>query len=393
MAVNGPAAQVERRIMNAVNAEIIKIAGLNKSYGKLAVLKDLSLSVNKGEKISIIGPSGCGKSTLLRMINLLEKPDRGQILIEGREITAAKADIDKMRSKIGMVFQNFNLFNHLNVLENIILAPTHVKKVPRNQAVARAKELLDMVSLRSKLLAFPSELSGGQKQRIAIARCLAMDPAIMLFDEPTSALDPLMVSEVLSTIRALAKQGMTMLIVTHEMGLAREISDRVLYMDEMGIYEAGSPAAIFENPVREKTIAFIFKHKNFSEHIGSRIFDMINFNARTELFCHKYNISSKRLYNIQLTAEELISGLIERCYQKEEAPDIDINIVYSEASGDMQMEIGAKGKYYNPFEAAAEKETGTGIDEANLGFLIVRGMAKDLHYEYRDGKNKIDIIL
>jgi polar amino acid transport system ATP-binding protein len=379
--------------MNTANNEIINVKGLHKGYGSLTVLKDLDLSVTRGEKVSIIGPSGCGKSTLLRMINLLEKPDRGHIFIEGREITAPGADIDLMRSKIGMVFQGFNLFNHLDVLENIILAPVHIKKLPRAKAVSRAKELLDLVSLRSKLHAFPSELSGGQKQRIAIARCLAMDPAIMLFDEPTSALDPLMVSEVLSTIRALAKQGMTMLIVTHEMDLAREISDRVLYMDEMGIYESGSPAAIFENPAREKTIAFIFKHKNFTEHIGSRIFDMINFNARTELFCHKYNISSKRLYNIQMAAEELISGLIEHCYQKEEAPDIDINIIYSEASGDMQMEIFAHGRCFNPFESVPDKEKGTDINEADLGFFIVRRMAKDLRYEYREGQNRITLIL
>ncbi len=250
-----------------------------------------------------------------------------------------------------------------------------------------------MVSLRSKLHAFPSELSGGQKQRIAIARCLAMDPAIMLFDEPTSALDPLMIGEVLSTIRTLAKQGMTMLIVTHEMDLAREISDCVLYMDEMGIYESGNPETIFENPAREKTKAFIFKQKNFTEHIGSRIFDMINFNARTRLFCHKYNIGSKRLNNIQLTAEELIWGMIEHCYEKTEAPDIDINIIYSEASGDMQMEISARGKCYNPFQSLPDIAGGTDINEADLGFLIVKRMAKDLHYEYLEGKNRITVIL
>jgi polar amino acid transport system ATP-binding protein len=379
--------------MSALNNAIIQVQGLSKSYGSLTVLKDLELTVNQGEKISIIGPSGCGKSTLLRMINLLEKPDRGKIYIAGSEITAARADIDKMRRKIGMVFQNFNLFNHLDVLENIILAPTRINKLPRAQAVARAKELLDMVSLRSKLHAFPMELSGGQKQRIAIARCLAMDPAIMLFDEPTSALDPLMVSEVLSTIRALAKQGMTMLIVTHEMGLAREISDRVLYMDEMGIYESGPPAAIFENPRREKTIAFIFKHKNFSEHIDSRIFDMINFNARAELFCHKYNIGAKRIYNIQLAAEELISGLIGRCYAKEEKPDIDINIVFSEASGDMQMEIRARGLAYNPFASIEAGEPGAEINEADLGFLLVKRLSRSLQYQYREGANVITIAL
>jgi len=376
-----------------MNDSIIRIKDLHKSYGSLTVLKGLDLSVEKGEKVSIIGPSGCGKSTLLRMINLLEKPDSGQIFIEDKEITHTKADIDKMRSKIGMVFQSFNLFNHLDVLENIILAPTHIRKISRQQAVTRAKELLDMVSLRSKLHAYPTELSGGQKQRIAIARCLAMDPAIMLFDEPTSALDPLMVSEVLSTIRALAKQGMTMLIVTHEMGLAREISDRVLYMDEMGIYEEGSPTTIFENPVREKTIAFIFKHKNFSEHIDSRIFDMINFNARAELFCHKYNISSKRIYNIQLAAEELISGLIGSCYKKEEKPDIDINIVFSEASGDMQMEIAARGMAYNPFESVADKENAAEIDEADLGFFLVRRLAHKVQYQYQNGINTIIINL
>ncbi len=379
--------------MTELKNEIIRVQSLSKSYGRLEVLKDLNLTVKKGEKVSIIGPSGCGKSTLLRMINLLEKPDGGQIFIEGREITGPKADIDKMRSKIGMVFQNFNLFNHLDILENIILAPTRVKKVPRAEAVARAKELLDMVSLRSKVHAFPSELSGGQKQRIAIARCLAMDPAIMLFDEPTSALDPLMISEVLSTIRELARQGMTMLLVTHEMGLARELSDRVLYMDEMAIYESGSPAAIFEKPAREKTIAFILKHKNFNEHICNRVFDMVNFNARAELFCHKYNIGSKRIYNIQLAAEELISALIEYCYEKSAAPDIDINITYSETNGNMTMEISARGKPYNPFESIPVIEEDTGIDEANLGFIIIKRIAHDVQYQYLKGKNIITITL
>jgi polar amino acid transport system ATP-binding protein len=198
---------------------------------------------------------------------------------------------------------------------------------------------------------------------------------------------------VLSAIRALAKQGMTMLIVTHEMGLAREISDRVLYMDEMGIYESGSPSAIFENPQYDKTRTFIFKHKNFSEHIDSRIFDMINFNARAELFCHKYNIASKRINNIQLTAEELISGLIERCYEKAESPDIDINIVYSEASEEMQMEITARGKPYNPFESVADIESAIDVDEADLGFFLVKRMAHSLQYQYREGVNTITVAL
>ena len=377
----------------AASREVIRIEGLTKSFGNLMVIRDLDLLVNQGEKVSIIGPSGCGKSTLLHLISLLEKPDRGRILIQGEEITARGADVDKIRRKVGMVFQNFNLFNHLDVLENIILAPMHINKVPRGQAVSRAKELLDMVSLRSKLHAYPAELSGGQKQRVAIARCLAMEPSIMLFDEPTSALDPLMISEVLSTIRSLAKQGMTMLIVTHEMDLAREISDRVLYMDEMGIYESGSPAAIFENPAREKTIAFIFKHKNFTEHIGTRVFDMIHFNARAEMFCHKYNITAKRIFNIQLTAEELISGLIERCYEQREAPDIDIKIIYSEASGDMQMEIDARGRQHNPFASVSEKKNAADINEADLGYFILRRMVKDLHYEYVNGENRITVIL
>jgi polar amino acid transport system ATP-binding protein len=202
-----------------------------------------------------------------------------------------------------------------------------------------------------------------------------------------------MVSEVLSTIRALAKQGMTMLIVTHEMGLARELSDQVLYMDEMGIYESGSPAAIFEKPTREKTIAFISKHKNFSAHINSRIFDMINFNARAEIFCHKYNIGSKRIYNIQLAAEELISVLIEHCYEKSAAPDIDINITYSETNGDMQMEISARGQPYNPFESAPVIEGDTDIDEANLGFVIIKRMTHNVQYQYLEGKSIITITL
>ncbi|ABI69038.1 amino acid ABC transporter ATP-binding protein [Syntrophomonas wolfei] len=221
---------------------MITIKGLSKSYGNLRVLENVSTEINKGEVISIIGPSGCGKSTFLRCINLLERPTGGEITIDGQNILSRNADVSKLRQKMGMVFQSFNLFSHLMIIENIMLAPVSLLKVPRKQAYEEGMKYLEMVGLGAKAIAFPDELSGGQKQRAAIARTLAMQPEIVLFDEPTSALDPTMVSEVQAVIRKLAADGLTMMIVTHEMKFARDVSSRVFYMDEKGIYEDGSPA-------------------------------------------------------------------------------------------------------------------------------------------------------
>lgn len=237
----------------------LKVTGLKKSFGANEVLKGIDIEVKEGEVVCVIGPSGSGKSTFLRCMNNLEKITAGEVVVDDFNITDKKVDINKVRENIGMVFQHFNLFPHLSVLENITLAPVELKKMDKEAAKSNALRLLEQVGLREKAEEFPNQLSGGQKQRVAIARALAMDPDIMLFDEPTSALDPEMVGEVLGVMKELAKGGMTMMIVTHEMGFAREVGDRVIFMDGGYIVEEGKPADIFDNPTNERTISFLDK--------------------------------------------------------------------------------------------------------------------------------------
>ncbi len=240
-------------------SNIIEIKNLRKGFGDLKVLKGVSETIKEGEVVSIIGPSGSGKSTFLRCLNLLEKPDSGDIIFDGKSLIEDKVNLSLHRQKIGMVFQHFNVFPHLSVLDNIILTPMLEKKLSKEEAVNQAKELLEQVGLLDKIDVFPRKLSGGQKQRLAIVRALAMDPMVMLFDEPTSALDPEMVKEVLEVIVGLAKKGMTIVIVTHEMGFAKEISNRVLFMDDGQIVEQGSPQDIFDNPQNPRTKEFLEK--------------------------------------------------------------------------------------------------------------------------------------
>ncbi|MBQ8611131.1 MAG: amino acid ABC transporter ATP-binding protein [Oscillospiraceae bacterium] len=238
---------------------MIKTVDLHKSFGKLKVLTGVNETIHKGEVVSIIGPSGGGKSTFLRCLNLLETPEKGHIYFEGEEITGKKVDIDKHRQKMGMVFQQFNVFPHLSVCDNITLAPKLLKGKSEAEAVEMAKELLNRVGLLEKMDEMPGTLSGGQKQRLAIVRALAMEPDVMLFDEPTSALDPEMVGEVLEVIKGLVKTGMTSVIVTHEMGFAREVSDRVLFIAEGNILESGSPDVFFTNPTHPRLQDFLRK--------------------------------------------------------------------------------------------------------------------------------------
>ena len=240
------------------NSEVlIKVENLHKDFGGLQVLKGIDFRVRKGEVVSIIGPSGGGKSTFLRCLNLLEEPTQGKIWFDGEEITAPGVNVNRHRQKMGMVFQHFNVFNNLNVLDNITLAPKLEKKVPKDEAEKRAMELLKTVGLEDKRRQFPRKLSGGQKQRLAIVRALAMDPDVILFDEPTSALDPEMVKGVLNVIKDLAKSGMTIVIVTHEMAFAREVSDRVVFIDGGVIAEEGTPKQVFENPQNPRTKEFL----------------------------------------------------------------------------------------------------------------------------------------
>ncbi|MCI8513165.1 MAG: amino acid ABC transporter ATP-binding protein [Lachnospiraceae bacterium] len=241
---------------------MIHTKNLKKSFGKLEVLKGIDEHIEKGEVVVVIGPSGSGKSTFLRCLNLLEEPTDGQVIFEGQDITDKKTDISQIRQKMGMVFQQFNLFNNLSVMENITVGPIRVKKMSEAAAKQKAYELLDRVGLKDKAENYPHQLSGGQKQRIAIVRALAMEPDVMLFDEPTSALDPEMVGEVLDVMKALAKEGMTMVIVTHEMGFAREVGDRVLFMDQGVVLEQGTPDEIFNHAQNERTQEFLSKVLN-----------------------------------------------------------------------------------------------------------------------------------
>ena len=241
---------MEKRVM-------LRIRNLNKSFGDLHVLKDIDMKVLESDVVCLIGSSGSGKSTLLRCLNFLEKRDSGQILIEGEQVNPETQNINKVREKVGMVFQHFHLFPHMTVIDNIIEAPVHVKKVPKKQALAEAKELLRKVGLEDKADVYPSKLSGGQKQRVAIARAMAMKPDVLLFDEPTSALDPELVGEVLSTMKELAEDGMTMVVVTHEMSFAREVSDWIVFMQEGRVIESGPPEEFFTNPKETRTKDFL----------------------------------------------------------------------------------------------------------------------------------------
>lgn len=238
---------------------MINVRNLYKSFGKNDVLKDINETIKKGEVVVIIGPSGSGKSTFLRCLNLLEEPTSGVINFEGEDITDKKVDINKIREKMGMVFQQFNLFPHKTVMENLTIGPTKIKKISNGEAAKKGSELLEKVGLLDKKNVYPNSLSGGQKQRIAIARALAMEPDVMLFDEPTSALDPEMVGEVLNVMKSLASDGMTMVVVTHEMGFAKEVGDRILFMDDGRIIEEGTPEEIFQNPKNSRTKDFLSK--------------------------------------------------------------------------------------------------------------------------------------
>ena len=241
------------------NNKLIEVKGLTKQFHKVDVLKGIDVDINKGDVVCVIGPSGSGKSTFLRCLNLLEKPTGGSIIFEGEELTGKRVDLNRHRQKMGMVFQQFNLFPHMNILDNMTCAPVMLKKMTKAEAEAKAHELLARVGLDDRADAFPGQLSGGQKQRVAIVRALCMEPDVMLFDEPTSALDPEMVGEVLDVMKELAKSGMTMVVVTHEMGFAREVSNRVMFLDGGVIAEEGTPDEMFNHPQSERLRSFLSK--------------------------------------------------------------------------------------------------------------------------------------
>lgn len=366
---------------------LIEVRNLCKSFGSLSVLNDVNLTVEEGERIAIIGGSGCGKSVFLRSLELLERPDSGEIFIDGEEITARGADVNRIRRKMGMVYQKFYLFSHMNVMDNLCLAPMKLAGMTRNEAELHALDWLSKVGLTSKAHAMPENLSGGQQQRIAICRSLMMNPKVLLFDEPTSALDPTMVGEVLAMIRMLTKQDMTMLIVTHEMNFAREVADRVLFFADRGIYEQGTPAEIFDAPKRDKTIAFIRKLKYFSYEINSRDFDLLQMQGKIHDFTEKYGLSSRLAYRLELCCEELIYEMISGCYSDGGNVDIDLSISYSEADGSTVIDISCAGKKFNPFELPED-------DEVHLGITMLKKISQGrITHNYSEGVNAISIIL
>ena len=359
---------------------MISIKHLRKEYPTAVPLKDVNVEIHRGDVISVIGPSGTGKSTLIRCINMLDQPTSGQIFIDGEEITAKGCDVARIRRKMGMVFQHFNLFPHMTVIENIMAAPMDLLGKSKQEAYDKGIELLAKVGLADKALNYPDVMSGGQKQRVAIARTLAMEPEIILFDEPTSALDPTMIGEVQAVIRDLAKQGTTMIIVTHEMKFAREICNRVFYMDQGGVYEDGSPEQIFDNPQKERTRQFIRHLKVLEYSITSRGFDFIGLNTQIEEFGRKHRISQRSIYNIQAFIEEMCVQII--LPRMGEGFEVLVTIEYSEEKDDADVVIRYNGEAFDPMTT-----------DNDLSLLLARKAAVEIVYSYDPAQtlcNRVD---
>lgn len=366
---------------------MIRIEKITKRFGDLTVIDNLDMEINDGEVISIIGPSGEGKSTLLNCINGLEKIDSGHIFIDGEDLSSPSSDLSEMRKGMGMVFQNFHLFSHLSIIKNIVIGPEKLLKKSKREAYEKGISLLRMVGLASKENSLPEELSGGQKQRAAIARCLSMDPKIILFDEPTSALDPTMVSEVLSVIRKLANDGMTMVIVTHQMDFAREISTRVCFMCEGRIYEDGKPEDIFEHPSKPKTIEFIHQIKNFNYHIADSKFDFYGMNNQVELFCDKHMMKSSIKNDIIHCLEEAI----QLCFNN----DPERSLLIKDTGGiDITISHDRKDKK-TVIAIAIDDSLGSikDIESDGIGLAIINGLSRSVSEEVTGGKIILSITL
>ena len=361
---------------------MIKIEHLKKEYPNTTPLKDVSVEIHDGDVIAVIGPSGTGKSTLLRCINLLEKPTSGKILVGEDEITDSRCDINRVRQKMGMVFQSFNLFGHMTAIENIMFSPVALKKMSRQEAYERGMELLKMVGLAEKALNYPDELSGGQKQRVAIARTLAMDPEIILLDEPTSALDPTMVDEVQEVIRELSGSGKTMMIVTHEMNFARAISNRVFFMDDGGIYEEGTPEQIFDNPQRAKTRHFIKKFKILEFIIDRNDPDLVSRGEEIDRYCTQNKMTAKGKYRTCLAFEELVQQIL---LSGADWTQIRVTLEHSPQTEQTELTVTYDGKRFDPREA-----------DNDLPRTLLLSTAEEIRYSYdpdSDRPNSVVIIL
>lgn len=348
---------------------MIRIVNMEKAYENITPLKDINAVINEGDVIAIIGPSGCGKSTFIRCINMLEKPTKGHIYFNDTEITDPATDITKVRQKLGMVFQQFNLFNHLTVVENIMFAPTEILKTDKKIAYDEAMALLRRVGLAEKALSYPDELSGGQQQRVAIARTLAMDPEVILFDEPTSALDPSMVGEVESVIYDLKSEGKTMMIVTHDMNFAYNIATRVFYIDEGIIYEEGTPQEIFDDPKKENTQRFIFKRKSIEISILSHDHDFLTDRTAIESFCARNRLSPKLANRIGLVFEEMTQQIL---LPRLPEPVIGMLIDFSEKTGDVIIRVKYNGEKFDPKDS-----------ENELSYEIISHICSSIEYVYK----------
>ncbi len=360
--------------------ELIKIEHLKKVYPNATPLSDVNTSIKRGEVITIIGPSGTGKSTLMRCVNRLETPTSGNITVFGEDVCDKKTDLNKIRRRMGMVFQSFNLFGHMTVIENVMLAPTLLNKQPVQEAYENAMRLLKAVGVAEKALNYPDELSGGQKQRVAIARTLAMSPEIVLLDEPTSALDPTMVGEVLSVIRSLASEGFTMMIVTHEMKFARDVSTRIFYMDQGVIYEDGTPEEIFDNPKKDRTRTFVKRLKVLPFTIESPDYDFIAMSEALQIFGEKHLLGGKRINALRHVFEEVCTlGVVPG---KDEGYVLNISTEYAEATGNLEMRFVWGGRGFDPLEEGDE-----------LSVMLLKAFIKESKYSFEDGENRLTLII
>lgn len=357
---------------------MISVRGLKKSFGDSSPLVDISCEIKKGEIVSIVGSSGVGKSTFLRCLNGLEKPDGGEIYIDGIDILSPDTNLNAIRQKVGMVFQAFNLFPNLTAVENVMLAPEHLLGLSPQQAYDEGIRLLCSVGLGEKALLYPDELSGGQKQRAAIARALAMKPEIMLFDEPTSALDPTMAGEVLAVIRKLASEGLTMVIVTHMMQFARDVSTRIMYFEEGVIYEEGTPQQIFDHPRREKTRDFVQRVKSFCYTANSKYFDYLELNSSIEEFGQGQAFTRKQINSVQLVFEELAMNLLLPNIPDEAFP-LDFSMEYARQSGDIMLEFKYGGSSFDPFTEHSD----------SLSVMLISRMTRSFEHNYDGSLNKI----
>jgi His/Glu/Gln/Arg/opine family amino acid ABC transporter permease subunit len=356
---------------------MLVIEHLRKSFGESVPIKDVNCVIDEGDVISIIGPSGTGKSTLLNLINRLDEPDSGKIILDGEDTGAGGYDYSLLRRKVGMVFQAFNLFPHLTVVENIMLAQVEILGRSKQEAYERSLELLDMVGLADRALRYPAVLSGGQQQRVAIARTIAMDPEIILFDEPTSALDPTKVGEVVAVIRNLAQRGATMLIVTHEMRFARDVSSRVFYMDEGLVYEEGSPQQIFEAPKKEKTRQFIHRLKVAGFELDENSHDIPAVYSGIDEFAQKHMLSEKLLQGMLRVTDELCSEIIMRSFKGYD--NISISFEYDQANDMIGFIVRYGGPQADPL-----------ADDAGIPVRLLRATAPDIAYHYADGMNTVE---